>query len=424
MELKQTSSWNAAMRVFLLVSVVIWVVAEIGIRYWRHVNTGDPGRMDLLLPLAGHYDFGIFKDPFDHFRTEQFYAPHDRVPFAYPATSGVILAFFYKLFSQPYVVFSWFSYTVPIGALILTAVAFVRRGVRPIHAALALLATYVMSYPFQFEWQRSNIEIVIFFVSALALVAYWRGWHGSAAALIGFITAAKLYPFILLGLLFSKRKYKEVAIGVVVAIATNALSLWVLGPTYRFANESIKLGLATFRNTFFMAYMNLGYDHSLLALLKCFLHHPQMSAPSTYSSTLTAYMATMAVGGVLLYILRIRYLPRTNQVIALVVISILIPPISYDYTLIHLYLCWAVLALYVTRPGTATTPVLWMFALFAVLMSPEGPIYFMDIRISGQIKCMALIALLGLALKHPLAENAEPICISDTAPMQTTRAVH
>ena len=146
----------------------------------------------------------------------------------------------------------------------------------------------------------------------------------------------------------------------------------------------------------------------MLALIKCFTYVPGIDPGHRYQVLLAAYMGAMALTGLLLYCLYIVKLPRTNQIVCLTVISITIPPISYDYTLIHLYVAWAVMVLYVYKTGANTPALRWMFALFATVMSPEGFLYFMDQRIAPQIKCGALIAILVLALRHPF-EEVEPL---------------
>jgi len=64
-----------------------------------------------------------------------------------------------------------------------------------------------------------------------------------------------------------------------------------------------------------------------------------------YLPWLYGYMAVARRSRFNLYFWRIRTLPRTNQILALTVASIMLPPVSGDYTLIHLYIPWGALVL-------------------------------------------------------------------------------
>ena len=54
-------------------------------------------------------------------------------------------------------------------------------------------------------------------------------------------------------------------------------------------------------------------------------------------------MSLIAVGALLIYFGRIIRLPRINQIVILLTLSILLPPVSGDYTLVHLYPGWLLL---------------------------------------------------------------------------------
>ena len=54
---------------------------------------------------------------------------------------------------------------------------------------------------------------------------------------------------------------------------------------------------------------------------------------------------SVAVSGVILWFWRIRKPPILNQVTALSVASVLLPPLSHDYTLMHLYAPWVMLVM-------------------------------------------------------------------------------
>lgn len=397
--------WSRGLQLFLVLSAAICIVAKPGVLYWRHTGTTNDAKLTLVFEGVPYFDFTIFREAFQHFRTVAFYAPYrDHLPYGYPALCGVLLALFYLPFSHPQQVFFTVSLLIPLAAAIVFAVALARCGMRPLLAALVVLLALPMSYPFQFEWNRSNIEVVLFLFAVFAVAAYWRRWYWVAALLIGVDVAAKLYPVVLLGLLLAKRRYKEAAAGLLVAVGLNALSLWILGPTYAVASEMVRAGVLYFRVHYILSYKSLAYDHSLVGLGKRLALWMGAGSGVQDGRWLTAYLAAAALVGLALYFGRIVRLPRTNQVIALVVLIVLLPPVSYDYTLMHLYIGWAVLVLYAQRCGQTPKPVLWMFALFAVLLSPEGSLYVLGDPVAAQLKALAMLALLAVVLCCPLRE--------------------
>ena len=119
-------------------------------------------------------------------------------------------------------------------------------------------------------------------------------------------------------------------------------------------------------------------------------------------------MVAVALGGLVLYFTRIIRLPRVNQIVILLALSLLLPPISGDYTLIHLYAGWLVLALYALRaqPGIIRSRVLPACFLFlAIVFCPETYMFIGQAHIAGSFKALALSLLVILLLIYPLEEK-------------------
>jgi hypothetical protein len=111
-----------------------------------------------------------------------------------------------------------------------------------------------------------------------------------------------------------------------------------------------------------------------------------------------------ALGMLLVFFLWIRKLPIINQVICLCVATLILPPTSFDYTLLSLYLPWAMLVLFAVHrdnrdrdvPGLVSA-----FVCFAILFVPETEIIFHRRPIAGQLKALTLVALFSIALRYP-----------------------
>jgi hypothetical protein len=326
--------------------------------------------------------------------------------FAYPAPAAMIYQVFYAT-SQP--LYTYIA--VELAAFVLAAVAVMRalthRGIALGTACAFVSTVFFCSYPVLFVLERGNIETYVWILVALAICAYAGNRWWLAAALIGIAGSMKIYPLIFLGLLLAQRKYWQTVFAFLVAAASNLLSLWILGPTIPIAYRSIAKGLHTFGSGWVAVLRpkEVGFDHSLFTPLKRVEWH-------FYHHTWAAYyLAVVAIAGTILYFLRIQSMPRINQVLALTVAMVLLPPISGDYTLLHLYIPWAMLALYAVAQPCGARGVRGLgvcFGCFALLLTPQSYLILHGVRFPGQFKALVLLALFLAALRYPFEEIIGP----------------
>ena len=87
----------------------------------------------------------------------------------------------------------------------------------------------------------------------------------------------KVFPGLLLLLLFARRRYKELVIAVVAFGVFTVIGLWTLGPSIPAAIGEVRTGLAKLSESHLTGYRyeEIGYDHSLFSILKqvLFLSH-------------------------------------------------------------------------------------------------------------------------------------------------------
>jgi len=90
------------------------------------------------------------------------------------------------------------------------------------------------------------------------------------------------------------------------------------------------------------------------------------------------------------------------------VASILLPPLSGDYTLLHLYIPWAVLALISIslKDGQIQRGLVFSFVCMAILMAPESWLFVYGIRVAGQLKAVVLLILFIVSITCPFEEPA------------------
>ena len=357
-------------------------------------------------------DLLLFVPRFQHFHQLDFFseAPSFSWRFMYPAPVALLYEGFY--FSHWHTVWIFFAIT---GSLVLALGVvlgrqMVRRGVHPWTIVFFLSSAFLFSYPFWFEYLLGNMEICIFLIVAFAIIAFLRGRLILSATLIGVAASMKLFPFVYLALFLSRRRYKAFAWGIATAIITNIVSLWLVCPSLPIAYRGIRAGLAAFQRHYMLSYLPIetSFDHSIFGLIKALGHH--FYGWTMPVSLLYGYLAVAAAVGLALYVFRIRFLPILNQILCLCIASILLPPTSHDYTLLHLYVPWGLMALYTIDQAKANRTVRGLysaFVCFAILLSAESElIYQAPDRVSpheysGQLKAITLVVLLLIGLNRP-----------------------
>ncbi len=357
-------------------------------------------------PQARFSDLTIFQERFSHFHQLEFFEMPG-FPFTYPAP--VALAFEGLFLSGVYALGAYLclSLVVIVGAGVFLGRALHRRGMGIAQVAAILGLTLLLSYPFWFLLDRGNIEIVDWLLVALGVAAYWNKRWYLAAAFFGIAVSFKIFPFVFLGLLLSARKYWAIGCGLLVCVTTTVLSTWLVGPTYHLASEGIGHGLQFFRMQYALQVhpQEIGFDHSAFAIIKE-LSFRHSRGPLYYLPWLNGYMAVAAGAGIIVYFWKIRSLPRPNQILALTVASILLPPVSADYTLVHLYIPWSILILVSAslkdlRRAQGLIPSL---VCMAFLMAPESYVLIHGIKVGAQLKAIALLTLFVISIAFPIEE--------------------
>jgi hypothetical protein len=350
-------------------------------------------------------DFMIFRDKYTHWHQPDFFSVG--FPINYPAPIADLFEFFFHFFRYPTVAFMVFlllSFVVPC---VLFARALRARGLRPVVAASFSLSAFLFSWPVLLLIDRANMEVTVWVVTALGFWAFATGRKKTAAVCFGLAGAFKLFPFVLLALFFSEKKWKALLIGVVSMAVSSVVSLWILGPTILKAWAGISFGLASFKMNYMAqwhGYEN-GVDHSLFAFIKFALIVTHLHKPQDFYTLLSVYLTSSAIGGLALYFLRIRFLPLVNQALLLTISCIYLTAFSGDGTLIHLYALFAMMAfividawkrkLYIPRLQT-------MFLILTFIVTPTTFLIFKEHRFEGEVKCVALSILSYLALRYPI----------------------
>ncbi len=361
-----------------------------------------------FIPFYGFIDFYCFGARFHFLHQAAFFstASTHGLTFMYPAPVAMLYALCYRLPAHGIRYYLAFTFAalllleVPLGS------AMRIRGVSRATTFLFLGSMTLLSYPLWFEYLLGNMEMVIFLIVASGLVAFLRGNYFLAAALFGVAASMKLFPLVYFGLLLARKQFREIFFGIGVAATSTLFSLWLICSSLKVAWAGISAGLKQFQIRYMLPVLNpeTGFDHSLFALIKRFMH-------SVLHVTMTplmvdVYLAIAASTGLWLFFRVIWRLPLLNQMLSLTVASILLPPTSHDYTLLHLYVPAALLLLFsidAARAGRKIPGLTAAWVCIAVALAPESELIFHHASFGGQVKCIILIALFLVTLRYPFA---------------------
>ena len=398
------------LQLFITIQLVLLLACDLTELFCRTVlHLKEPYDYPYLSTQQSFWDFMTFAIKSHHFHTLAFFTADPKFPFLYPAPSAVFYQAFFLFGPLSLLLFLTFIVLTFLIAALLLHRAMKQRGVSTLQAVAFLGFTLLLSYPMWLDFKQGNIEIGVWLFVALGVWAFCANRGYSAAACFGIAGSMKIYPFLYLGLMLARRKYREIVFAAAVALFVTLASLWLLGGNDIAGTwHHVLAGVALFRAEYVLQFRpgEIGFDHSLFALIKCCILLFRPAVQQYPLQLLNAYVVVGALAGMALYILKIRHLPVINQVLCLCIASILMPPVSYDYTLMHLYIPWAMLVLFTQEQWWNRRTIAGLtsaFILLAFLFAPESEFICQSVRFGGQLKAMALIALMVVSLKYPFS---------------------
>jgi len=406
------------LQVALLMTGLAWGLAAVAhLRHW-----GFPYDWPIYPRGNAFFDFMTFFDRFSDLHTAAFFNGGDR-QFSYFAPGVPLYQFFYQFRRIPVRFHRLPGFVVFCGVIVAGVAwgvgrmwhAMVRADVLPAAATRFLGISLLTSYPLLFSFERGNMETLIAIFITAGVWAFCTGRLTLAAVLWGVFGSVKLYPLLLAALFLSRRQYRAFALTIGTAVATTVLSLWYIGPTVAQARAGIQQGTNGFlQSSTFNVTNALCWDHSIFATVKlvCARGH------TDYQHLLQPFLLVAGATMLVLYFARIRTLPVANQVLILSLCEVLLPPSSYDYTLVQLYGAWGVLvwvALHAARAGERVRALGASFALLALVMTPGNFAAWHGFSYNGQVKCGLLLVLLVLAMVVPLRGTPETVGADEDA---------
>jgi hypothetical protein len=283
------------------------------------------------------------------------------------------------------------------------AAALRQRGLSSQNAWLLLIGSTVMSWPIFLGVHQGNTDTLIWIGAAVGVWAYYRGKWWTAAIVIGIVAAFKIYPILLLGLLFPQKKYLQGIGGIAAFLGVTAASLSYVGPSIPAAYKKISGGIKLLTDLGFNPndvdrnYLTL--EHSIVSLIRvCTINHLE-----TMRVIFHYYLPVAGALMSIFFVALIWKMPRANQVLVIILATVLLPPKSYDYTLEMMYIPWAWLVLLCVSAAAGGRTIKGMMPVmicFALVCAPELFFKFQGFYSYGQLKTVVMLVMLGLAARY------------------------
>jgi hypothetical protein len=323
---------------------------------------------------------------------------------AYPPFGAILYALMYS-FGHPV------SLYLGIFALWLgIAIEGVRRqligyGISRVTAMLFPLTLAFVSFPVEGLIQRGNIELFVWIFTAAGIWAFLRDHDETAAVLWGLAAATKLYPVILLALLVAKLRLRAFVLGLATFVVASILSMAYLGPSMGLALQRSLRNVFGYQNvrTSELSVHEFSANHSAFVPVR----FVALVMGGSNGSLTKLYYLFGGLVFVALFFGKVRKMPVTNQVLVVTAFMVMLPPISYFYTLVHLYapfLMLMFLAIRAERAGVRIaglngTILLFVpiFAAFTIFTYPRALLF------GGLIQALLLVSLFISAVQFPFS---------------------
>ena len=392
--------------IFCIVAGLLWLICVVAHRL------GYDSQVKVLLdsPLT---DITIYIHRFDLYRTPAFFAVSadpSVSTFAYPPSAALIYDLFYKIVPHPRYIYV--ALIIISGAIVFmgTWLFWVRLLKSSSKGALFAATSLLFCFPFLFLVQRGNIELVVWAVISVGILAYFRGAFYLSAVLLGSAASFKLYPILLLGLFLSRRReFGPFLVGLASCAGLTLFALWFAGPSVGDAAHGFAAGVAGFQGGYATQIrpVEIGFDHSLFSPIKLLAIQYHVSP----SGLIRPYYLIAGLLAVVAFFLKVRSQPFINKLAFLVAGMVLLPPVSFEYTLVYLYLplAFVLMALVQNSDGTNSREsrggLIALACLLATLLPADifGKTHTFFV---GQFQVIPLLLLMCLAAAVPWGSTA------------------
>lgn len=198
-----------------------------------------------------------------------------------------------------------------------------------------------MAYPFLFNIDRGNMECLIFVFLALFIYFYQKKQVYIGAIFLSLAASMKLYPWIFAVLLLSDKKYKSIFISIALVVLLTLVSAAAFQGGISGSFAGLLNNLNKFNQGYLMHYTGLQHNLSLYGVAYLLLQSNIFHLINPlFEFILRNYfiVAGIMLGSVMAYIMFVNERALWKKSALLVFLILLLPPVSFDYKLIHLFI--------------------------------------------------------------------------------------
>ncbi len=262
----------------------------------------------------------------------------------------------------------------------------------------------ITSYPLLFVLDRGNVEGLLFIFLCFFIYFYKKGRFLLSIIPLALAISMKLYPLVFVVLLISDRRYKETIFCVLLSLGVTLSSLLLMKGNIFFSVTEFMKDLLWFKNGYIIGNSGANYNHSLFNFFKgVYLYYLPITKDLNIFSSLYTILAFIIFGLIALYIIFAE--KKLWRKTALLVLSmILLPYVSFDYTLIHIYIP---LMLFINSDEKISKSNLAVCILFGLLIIPKHyfvPVMSYNVSINVCLSPLIMLSIIGIILKEGISE--------------------
>lgn len=202
--------------------------------------------------------------------------------------------------------------------------------------ALLIFVFLCMAYPFLFAFERGNVEFIVFAFLIAFFLAYNKEHYKIAAILLAFPICMKLYPALFVILFLKDKKIKEFMLCTISSLLLMICSFIIIGGNLN--NLYIALeNFSYFTNSYSKTFNGVQFSHTIWSGMNYL--NLLLSGCLINSMWISNYTIVIAFVAMLLSIYMIFAEKEEWKIITiLTIMMITFPHVSFDYTLIHMYI--------------------------------------------------------------------------------------
>lgn len=220
-----------------------------------------------------------------------------------------------------------------------------------------------LSYPILFTVDRGNLGILVFLFLLLFVNYYQKGDDVKSVIFLSLAIAMKLYPGVFVVLFCADKKYKNIIYTGVLVLALSILSAAVLEGGIQTSLQGLQHNLGLFKEFYMHSVMGLHFNTSLYGAITI------LGEKFTFLSIVLKYYTVIALIAFVLVSLFIVLNENEfwKRVSLLVFMMLLLPQVTFDYKMIHLYIA---LMLFLNSHNQSKHEILYAI-LFGLLLIPK-----------------------------------------------------